>query len=168
MKAFMKTGHSSAVRKIRLGVLAGVAGVSLSVCAFGEAPPAGPAYPPIVEAKVAEARKSVRTVDMAGFREIVDDRGDRLIIDVREPEEFAAGHIPGAIHIPRGILEFRIWKYVGFPDELNMGTPIYLYCGTGSRCSLAAKSLQDVGFTRVTAVIMRLEDWRKAGFPLVR
>lgn len=164
----MKAACSRAVRIIRLGALAAVFGVSISVSAPGEAPPAGPVYPPIVQEKVAEARKSVRTVDMAGFREIIDDRGHRLIIDVREPEEFEAGHIPGAIHIPRGILEFGIWKQVGFPDHLDMHMPIYLYCGTGARCLLAAKSLQDLGFTRVTAVIMRLDDWRKAGFPLVR
>ena len=47
-----------------------------------------------------------------------------------------------------------------------MNKQIYLYCKTGGRCTLAAKTLQDLGFTNVTAVVMLFEDWKKAGYPV--
>jgi rhodanese-related sulfurtransferase len=123
-------------------------------------------YPDSVKQYVQDARKDIKTLDMAAFRPIVDNPGGALIVDVREPGEFAAGHIPGAINVPRGVLEFKIWPHVGYPDKTNMDQKMYLYCATGGRCSLGAKALQTLGFTDVTAVPMMLADWQKAGHPL--
>ena len=89
-----------------------------------------------------------------------------MIIDVREPGEYAAGYIPGAINIPRGVIEFKIWPYVGFPEKTNTGKKLILYCKSSGRCSLATKTLQDLGFTNVIAVDMKFADWIKAGYPL--
>ncbi len=136
-------------------------------------------YPPQVKEMVLEARKSIKTIDMDGFRKVVDNpqwtrikvadtpHGE-LIIDVREPKAFAAGHVPGAINIPRGLIEFKIWKHVGFPDNTDYSKKMYIYCGTGGRCTLATKSLQDLGFTNATAVVVSLKDWVKAGHPFVK
>jgi len=124
-------------------------------------------YPPQVKEMVLEARKSIKTIDMDGFRKIVDNPQGALIIDVREPKEFVAEHVPNAINIPRGVIEFKIWKHVGFPKKIDYGKAMYLYCKTGGRCTLAAKSLQDLGFTNVTVVVMMLMDWQKAGHPVV-
>ena len=88
------------------------------------------------------------------------------MVDVREPPEFAAGHIPGAVNIPRGVIEFLTWKYVGFPDSIDKGKSIYLYCNTGGRASLAGKALVDLGFTNVTVVDMKLPHWIEAGLPI--
>lgn len=123
-------------------------------------------YPASVKELVANARKQVDTTDMAGFKKVFDAKTNALIVDVREGEEFAEGHVPGAINLPRGLLEFTIWSEIGFPDKLDVNRKIYLYCKTGGRCSLAAKSLKDLGLTNVTAVIMVFEEWRKAGYPV--
>lgn len=106
-------------------------------------------------------------MDLAKFKSGLDSGSLGLIIDVREPAEYAAGHVPGALNIPRGLIEFRIWSQVGFPDTLDLNAKITVYCGSGARAALAAKSLQDLKFTNVTAVDVRFEDWVKAGYPLV-
>jgi rhodanese-related sulfurtransferase len=125
-------------------------------------------YPPLVGDYVKVARQAVRTIDMAGFKALYDKKEAGLIVDVREADEVADGMIPGAVHVPRGLLEFTIWQHVGFPNAIDMNKQISLYCKTGGRCSLAAKSLQDLGFRNVTAVVMKIEDWQKAGYPMVK
>ena len=125
-------------------------------------------YPPQVKEMVLEARKSIKTTDMDGFKKIVDNPQGALIVDVREPKPFIAGHVPGAINVPRGVIEFKIWKHVGFPDKTDYSKAMYIYCKTGGRCTMATKSLQDLGFTNVTAVVMKLKDWVKAGHPIVK
>ena len=125
-------------------------------------------YPSSVTEKVLAAQKDVRTIAMADFRQIVDMPGNALLIDVREPGEYAAGHIPGTINIPRGLLEFQIWKQVGFPAKTELSKTLYLQCSSGNRASLAAKTLKDLGFTDVTAVVMNLDEWQKADNPFVK
>ena len=129
---------------------------------------AKPKYPPQVKEMVMEARKHIKTIDMDAFRKVVDNPQGAMIIDVRESRSYAAGHVPGAINIPRGVIEFMIWKHVGFPDKTDYDKKVYLYCTKGGRCTLATKSLQDLGFTNVTAATIDLKEWRKAGHPLVK
>jgi rhodanese-related sulfurtransferase len=124
-------------------------------------------FPPAVTELLARTKAQVKTIDMAKFKSGLEQGGLGMIIDVREPDEFEEGHIPGAINIPRGTVETRIWPKIGFPDKPDLAKQITLYCGSGLRCVLAAKSLQDLGFTNVTAVDMRIRDWKQAGFPLV-
>jgi rhodanese-related sulfurtransferase len=112
------------------------------------------------------ARQQVTRIDMASFGKISASPGRALIIDVREPGEYANGHIPGAINIPRGVIEFHIWPFIGTPEHPNLAAEVYLYCGWGSRSILAARSLQQLGLSRVVAVDMRLTDWQAAGYPL--
>jgi rhodanese-related sulfurtransferase len=124
-------------------------------------------YPPAVTDLVAKARKQVRTIDAKAFKAALDSKSAGLIIDVREPVEFAAAHVPGAINLPRGQLEFRIWPHVGYPEKLDAKKKITVYCGTGSRSILAAKALQDVKLANVTAVDMKFEEWTAAKYPIV-
>lgn len=124
--------------------------------------------PPIVKQKVETAQKQVKTIGMEEYRKLIEDPGAALIVDVREPHEYAAGHVPGAINIPRGLLEFKIWSHVGFPTNSEMDRPLILQCQSGSRASLAAQSLQGLGFTQTTAVVMNLDDWQKAGHPFTK
>ena len=128
----------------------------------------GQNYPPTVAQKIQSAQKEVKTVAVTEFRKVVDSPGDAVIIDVREPDEYASGHIPGTINIPRGLLEFQIWKQVGFPAKSEVNKPLYLQCSSGNRASLAAKALKDLGFTDVTAVVMNLDEWQKADNPFVK
>lgn len=76
------------------------------------------------------------------------DSGNGLLIDVREPPELANGVIDGAVPIPRGILEMQIVKLT--TDE---EIPIFLFCGSGARAVLAARTLQEMGYRDVTAIL---------------
>ena len=123
-------------------------------------------WPPVVDQMVARAKKSIHLVNLNEFKKIVGQPGNALIIDVREPDEYGTGHVPGAINIPRGVLEFRIWKQVGYPDKVVYGRPIYIYCKLSGRAVLAAQSLGKLGFTKATVVDMTIADWTQAGYPL--
>jgi len=134
------------------------------------APPIVPAQsmPPVVTQKVRTAQQQVKTIGMEEYRKVVENPGTALIVDVREPHEYATGHVPGAVNIPRGVLEFQIWKQVGFPADTDTDRPVILQCQSGNRASLAAQSLTELGFTHTTAVVMSLDDWQKSGHPFVK
>ena len=125
-------------------------------------------YPASVGQMVAATKKQIRTVKLDEFKAAFDKKALGLLVDVREEDEFADGYIPGAVNVPRGLIEFRIWKLAGFPDKTDMGKQMTLYCASGGRCALATKSLQDLGFTNVTAADVKFEDWVKAGYPVVK
>ena len=122
--------------------------------------------PPEVAELVANAKAAVKTIDMQAFRALLDQPDHGFIIDVREPNEFATGHVPGAINIPRGMIEFRIGTLIDYPKNAPADVKLTLYCKIGSRSALAAKSLKELGFVNVTAVDMKLEDWVDAGYPM--
>ena len=125
-------------------------------------------WPDTVNQYVLQIRKSVKTADMDGYLAAVKNPNGAVLLDVREDEEFKAGHVPGAVNIPRGLLEFRIWKLFGYPAQVDMNRKIYVQCKTGGRATLATKQLQDIGFTNVIAVIMNFEEWKKKGNALVK
>ncbi len=123
-------------------------------------------WPDSVNQCVMQIRKKIKTTDMDGYLAAVKSPNGALLLDVREEGEFKAGHVPEAVNVPRGLLEFRIWKQLGFPSNVDMSRKIYVQCQTGGRATLAAKQLQDIGFTNVIAVIMNFEEWQKKGNPL--
>lgn len=123
-------------------------------------------WPPEVNNMVEQAKQSVKLIDLKTFKKIVDEPGDALIIDVREPNEYYNGYIKGAINIPRGVAEFKIWKQLGFPKEINWDKKIYIYCKLSGRAALAAKSLTELGLKNVTSVDMKIADWEAAGYAL--
>ena len=139
--------------------------------AFGASPPvpaAGPmTWPDSVNQLVAQVRMTIRTTDMEGYLVAVSNPDGALLLDVREDAEFRSGHVPGAVNIPRGLLEFRIWTQLGYPAKVNMERKIFVQCQTGSRATLATKQLQDIGFTNATAVIMSFEEWQQKGNPVL-
>ena len=92
------------------------------------------------------------------------DNGEKLIlVDTREDAEWARGHIPGAIHLGRGIIERDIEKTI--PDK---ATPIVLYCGGGFRSALAADNLQKMGYRNVISMDGGWRGWTEAGFPVIK
>lgn len=143
-------------------VLISGAGLTIVPASFAQG------LPPAVAQKVQAAQKQVKTIGMQEYRKVVENPGGTLIVDVREPQEYAAGHVPGAINIPRGVIEFKIWNQVGYPANTQMDQPIVLQCQSGNRASLAAQSLADLGFTRINAVVMSLDDWQQSGHPFVK
>jgi len=110
---------------------------------------------------VNESKKHVRETNADEVKAKLD-RGKKLIlIDVREESEFAKDHLPGAIHLSRGVIERDIEKNA--PD---INTPLVLYCGGGNRSALAAESLQKMGYTNVLSMDGGIRAWREKGFPL--
>jgi rhodanese-related sulfurtransferase len=109
---------------------------------------------------VAEARSRVRECTVADVRARQEDGERFTLVDVREESEFAAGHLPGAMHIGKGVIERDIEAKV--PDP---ATPIVLYCGGGFRSALAADALQKMGYTNVASMDGGWSGWVKAGLP---
>ena len=125
-------------------------------------------YPDSVKQMVSAAKKQVPLVNMEQFKAGFDKNDLGLIVDMRNPDEYADGHVPGAVNVPRGLLEFTIWNQVGFPDKTDMNKKMTLYCKSGGRCALATKTLRDLGFTNVTSADMAFENWVKAGYPVAK
>jgi len=125
-------------------------------------------YPDSVKQLVGNTKKEIPTIKLEQFKAAFDQNKLGLIVDVRQEDEFADGHVPGAINVPRGLIEFTIWKHVGFPDKTDMNKQMTLYCKTGGRCALATKSLRDLGLTNVTSADLTFESWVKAGYPVAK
>lgn len=109
---------------------------------------------------IARAKAQIRETTPQALKARLDQGERPILIDVREHDEYAQGYIPGAIHIPRGFLELRIEDVVADRDR-----PIVLYCAGGVRSALAAKSLQEMGYTHVESMAQGFNGWKNAGFP---
>ena len=111
---------------------------------------------------VEDARGRVKETNVAEVKSRMD-RGDRnfLLVDVREESEWQAGHIPGAVHLGKGVLERDV--EAKFPDP---AAPLVLYCGGGFRSALAADNLQKMGYTNVLSMDGGWRGWREAGHPV--
>lgn len=120
-------------------------------------------WPSVIDEQIEQVQESIREVYMCEFQQAVEKADYDMIIDVREKEEYTAGHVPGAINIPRGLLEFEIWKHVGYPDDPDTTKKIYVYCQDGRRAILCTKALQDLGFSNVAAIMMEFDEWPIAG-----
>jgi rhodanese-related sulfurtransferase len=107
---------------------------------------------------VVEAKQAVQeiSVDQA----VAALRSCDVLIDVRETDEYLAGHLPGAIHMSRGMLEF---KMAGNPKMQARDLNILLYCKTSGRAALSAKSLADMGYTHVRSIAGGVDAWVAAG-----
>lgn len=91
-------------------------------------------------------------------------------VDVREPDEYAAGHVPGARSSPRGFLEVRadLHHYKRDPWFASRERPLVLYCGGGHRSALAALTLAQMGFSRVVSLAGGWTAWTERGYPVER
>jgi molybdopterin/thiamine biosynthesis adenylyltransferase/rhodanese-related sulfurtransferase len=107
---------------------------------------------------LAQVKTEVDEVDAVHARELLES-GDPVIVDVREQDEWDEGHIPGAIHIPRGNLESRI--EAAAPDR---GRPLLVYCAAGNRSAFAAKTLDELGYGGVVSLAGGFTDWKRNGF----
>lgn len=129
---------------------------------------AGEDWPDSVDQYVMQIRKTVQTTDMDAYLVAVKNPNGALLLDVREESEFQTGHVPGAVNIPRGLIEFRIWRQLGYPANVDTKRKIFVQCMTGGRATLATKQLNDIGFTNAVAVIMNFGEWQKKGNPIVK
>ena len=110
---------------------------------------------------VAQAKAVVPELTVAQAKTNIDKRSYKVILDVREPNEFRAGHVPGAVNVPRGLLEFQVSGKV--PDK---STALLVYCKTGGRGALAGQTLQNMGYKNVTNMDGGWVGWEKAGYPV--
>ena len=102
-----------------------------------------PRFLAIVEA----ARNEIAECEASDVRKMMNDGAPLVVVDVRERHEFEAGHLVGAVHIGKGVIERDVEKH-DFADDAR----IVLYCGGGYRSAIAAKSLQDMGWTNVASL----------------
>ena len=109
---------------------------------------------------VLEAKQHIREISLQEALASLDAKP--LVLDVREPDEFQQGHLPSAINIPRGVLEFRMSQE---PTLTNRDREILIYCKTSGRAALAAEALQKLGFTTVQSVAGGFDAWQTAGLP---
>ncbi|HEX4784063.1 MAG TPA: rhodanese-like domain-containing protein [Candidatus Sulfotelmatobacter sp.] len=118
-------------------------------------------HPPRFLKIVDDAKTRVRETNVDTVKNRMD-RGDKfLLVDVREESEYAKDHLPGAIHLGKGIIERDVEARV---PELN--TEMILYCGGGFRSALAADNLQKMGYSNVISMDGGIRDWREKGYPL--
>jgi rhodanese-related sulfurtransferase len=112
---------------------------------------------------VEDTRKRIREVTIDEVKAKLDRKEKFLLIDVREESEYAADHLPGAVHLGKGIIERDVEARV--PDQ---NTPMVLYCGGGFRSALAADNLQKMGYTQVLSMDGGIRGWREKGFSLTK
>ncbi len=105
----------------------------------------------ITEIPLEQAAQAVREAD--------------VVLDVREADEFATGHLPGAVLAPRGLLEFKLSST---PELGSRELDVVLYCKTSGRAALAAAVMHDMGYTRVRSIAGGFDAWAAAGLPVVR
>jgi rhodanese-related sulfurtransferase len=115
---------------------------------------------------VAQARAVIEEIDGARLRALQAD--GMPVIDVREPAEFAAGHVPGAVNIPRGVLEFEVDGHPALnfktdPHLSHRREPVILYCRTGGRSALSAEALKRLGFDRPLSLAGGYMRWVETG-----
>ncbi len=110
---------------------------------------------------VNDAKSRVKQIDIEGYRKMQAAGEPHVLVDVREDNEWAAGHAAGAVHLGKGIIERDIEAKV--PDK---HTRLVLYCGGGYRSALAADNLQKMGYTDAISLDGGWKAWQQAGLPV--
>ena len=123
------------------------------------APQHSPRFLKIVE----NAKKRIREVSVDDVKTKIDRAEKFVLVDVREESEWAKDHLPGAIHLGKGIIERDVEESV--PD---LNASVVLYCGGGYRSALAADNLQQMGYRNVLSMDGGIREWREKGFPLTK
>ena len=110
---------------------------------------------------VNEAKKKIKETNVAEVKRRLEAGEKFLLVDAREDNEWTKGHLPGAVHLGKGIIERDIETAI--PDR---AAPIVLYCGGGFRSALAADNLQKMGYTNVISMDGGYRGWSEAGLPV--
>jgi rhodanese-related sulfurtransferase len=128
---------------------------------FPEAPAVAHNHPPRFLKIVNDARSRVRETTVDEVKARLDRKDKFVLVDVREDREFDADHIPGSVHMGKGVIERDIEaKYPA------LDTPLVLYCGGGFRSAMAADNLQKMGYTNVVSMDGGIREWREKAYPL--
>jgi len=111
---------------------------------------------------VNDAKSRVKQIDVAGYRKMRESGEDHILVDTREESEWAAGHVAGATHLSKGIIERDVETLV--PDKMRK---LVLYCGGGYRSALAADNLQKMGYLNAISLDGGWRALKESGLPLV-
>ncbi len=114
-------------------------------------------------ALVNDAKKRVRQFTIPEYRQRVDSGEKFVLVDVREDNEWEKGHLPGALHLGKGVIERDVETRI--PDK---ATPIVCYCGGGFRSALVSDNLQKMGYTNVLSLDGGFRGWVGAGLPVIK
>jgi rhodanese-related sulfurtransferase len=112
---------------------------------------------------VREAKSRIKEADFRDIKKRLDGGEKMIIVDTREDTEWARGHVAGAVHIGKGVIERDIERAI--PDK---EATIVLYCGGGYRSALAADNVQKMGYKNVISMDGGWRGWTEAGFPTVK
>lgn len=107
------------------------------------------------------AKSAIKEVTIQEVKEILDSGQKPILLDVRAREEYEPGHLKGAVHIPRGLLELGVEK--GLPDKSR---PVIVYCAGGVRSALAAQTLREMGYRDVASMLGGYDEWAGAQYPV--
>jgi sulfur-carrier protein adenylyltransferase/sulfurtransferase len=111
---------------------------------------------------LAQTRAEIDEIDSPALVAALESHSPPVVVDVREQSEWDEGHIPSAVHVPRGHLESRIERIA--PDR---EAPVVLYCASGNRSAFAAKTLGELGYENVSSLASGYTGWKRDGFPTV-
>ena len=152
------------MKRMFIWMLAFVFILSMASLTLAQEKPKAPAWQAtMVKDWVAKAKAEIKKVTAADVKAAIDKKEKAVFLDVRDPGEFTAGHLPGAINVSRGTLEFNIWDKIS-----DKNAKIYVYCKTAGRSALATKTLNDLGYKNAVLMDAHFEDWIKAGYPVER
>jgi len=112
---------------------------------------------------VNDAKSRVREIDIEGYKKMVTGSQPHLLVDTREDSEWAAGHVEGAVHLSKGVIERDVETKV--PDK---NTTLVLYCGGGFRSALVADNLQKMGYTNAISLDGGWRALKESGLPLAK
>lgn len=140
-----------------------LAGIVLAQATAPAAPAAAPGVAALVSGMVTKTKAEIKRVSAADVKAAIDAKEKMVLLDVRDKDEFDTGRLPGAINLSRGKLEFRIAATI--PD---LNAKVYVYCLTAARSAFATKTLNDLGYKNAVQMDASLEEWIKAGYPVVR
>lgn len=120
-------------------------------------------HSPAFLAIVNDAKKRVKEADFRDIKKRLDAGEKMILVDTREDNEWAKGHIPGAIHLGKGVIERDVETTI--PDK---NATLVLYCGGGFRSALAADNLQKMGYKNVISMDGGWRAWTEANFPTAK
>ena len=112
---------------------------------------------------VAEAKAVIKELPIDDVKKILDAKESVIFLDVTDKQEFEGGHIPGAINISRGTLEFKVAMII--PDK---NSRIIVYCGLDLRGPLATKTLNELGYKNAVNMAGGFKAWKAAGYSVAK
>ena len=121
------------------------------------------AHSPGFLAIVNDAKSRIKEMDIAGYKAMLEGGERPVLVDTREESEYKAGHVKGAVHLSKGVIERDVERR--YPDK---NTKMVLYCGGGFRSALAADNLQKMGYQNAISLDGGWRAWQQSGLPVER